>query len=31
MMLELGPAQECEMILTFLKAEADSSRFGDKV
>ena len=30
-MLELGPAQECEMILAFLKAEVDSSRFGNTV
>ena len=30
-MLELGPAKEREMILAFLRVEADSSRFGNTV
>lgn len=28
-MVKRGPAIECEMILAFLKAEADSPRFAD--
>jgi hypothetical protein len=28
MMIELGPATEDEMVLAFLRAEVESSRFG---
>lgn len=30
-MIEHGPARECEVVLAFLKAEVDASRYGEKV